>query len=295
MTPAVSVEALAGLIFALWAFGAALLATLHFLPATRKQTKGLWPLLMSEAAILLAATLPWLLPREILLVILVAASLRWGYESGWVNGKSIQKDSGVWGAAMLGAVCLAGWLAGTQTPGVAAVLGILLLAVVLGLSRLAYLPWWRHMIAFPVLPVAAFSFLASNASAGFSFVLALIMVEVFDSFALLGGKLFGSHLMVPRISPRKTWEGFFIGLAATVIVSLMMAWVFQLPLLQIALFALVATVGALAGDLSASVAKRRAGVKDYPPVLAIQGGLLDIYDSWIVAAPLVFIAAWLSG
>jgi phosphatidate cytidylyltransferase len=59
----------------------------------------------------------------------------------------------------------------------------------------------------------------------------------------------------------------------------------------VAAISAVATAGAVVGDLTASAAKRRVGVKDYPALLAIQGGLLDIYDAWIVAAPLAAVLA----
>jgi phosphatidate cytidylyltransferase len=58
-----------------------------------------------------------------------------------------------------------------------------------------------------------------------------------------------------------------------------------MDVLTVAAITSASTIGAIVGDLTASAAKRRAHVKDYPAVIAGQGGLLDIYDSWIVAGP----------
>ncbi|MCX7350442.1 MAG: phosphatidate cytidylyltransferase, partial [Alphaproteobacteria bacterium] len=116
-------------------------------------------------------------------------------------------------------------------------------------------------------------------------VLAFFLVEVFDSFSLLGGKLYGRTPLVPRLSPRKTWEGLATGGGALAIALLsLVAWL-GLPLLPMLLAGLVVVVAAIAGDFLGSLAKRRAGVKDYPAVMAVQGGLLDIIDSWLVAGP----------
>ena len=64
---------------------------------------------------------------------------------------------------------------------------------------------------------------------------------------------------------------------------LRLAAILDKKLLIVAAIAIAATAGAIAGDLMASAAKRRAGVKDYPTILPVQGGLLDIMDAWIVA------------
>jgi phosphatidate cytidylyltransferase len=57
----------------------------------------------------------------------------------------------------------------------------------------------------------------------------------------------------------------------------------------------VVVASAVAGDLLASLAKRRAGVKDYPPIMKVQGGLLDIIDAWLVAGPCLAGFAVLTG
>ena len=122
-----------------------------------------------------------------------------------------------------------------------------------------------------------------------------IGAETFDSYALLGGKLFGKHKAFPNLSPNKTVEGLGIGaimlMATAAGLGVLLA---GLPVLASAAIALFAGVLTLAGDLLASRLKRLSGVKDYPQILPHQGGLLDITDAWVVTgAGLVCLATGL--
>jgi phosphatidate cytidylyltransferase len=107
--------------------------------------------------------------------------------------------------------------------------------------------------------------------------------------------LYGRTPLVPRISPRKTWEGLATGVAAVIVALLCLITWLGLPLFPMLLTGVTVVLAAIAGDLLGSVAKRRAGVKDYPAVLTAQGGLLDIVDAWLVAGPCLAAAALLLG
>jgi phosphatidate cytidylyltransferase len=137
----------------------------------------------------------------------------------------------------------------------------------------------------PLLPLA---FLAAHvgrdASAAALFI-AFFLAEAFDSFSLLGGRIFGRLLMAPQLSPNKTWEGFLTGSAVTLIIALTLSAFAVMTVGQAFICAAATVVFAPLGDLAASHGKRLAGVKDYPVLIAGQGGLLDILDSWIYAAP----------
>lgn len=104
-----------------------------------------------------------------------------------------------------------------------------------------------------------------------------------DSFAFLFGSLFGKHKMAYRISPKKSWEGFFAGIVGSVAIWLLMTLI---PLLELdVLLALVAgilcgVVGVI-GDLVESRIKRGAGVKDSGTLIPGHGGMLDRTDSLI--------------
>ena len=119
-----------------------------------------------------------------------------------------------------------------------------------------------------------------------------IMAFVSDTGAYLVGVAIGKHKMCPNISPKKSWEGFFGGIVAAVLVMLLFAFLLSKGLfVNVSYFAAViyGVLGALAGvfgDLSMSVIKRQAGIKDYGNLIPGHGGILDRFDSVLVTAPL---------
>ena len=282
----------AAIILIAWLTGCILLAALMLSPKTRGRTHGLWPLMLSEAAILLAGTLPWLLPQSVLGLALAAAAGRIGYESGTVNGGPAQPKAGSIGAALLVGIAVMAWFLGSETRPVSLVpLAIVITGFMLmTLTRPPLLWLWRFLV-FPALPFALFVFAARRFDAALIFVLSLLIVEIFDSFSLLGGRLIGKRPLAPKLSPKKTWEGLAVGLVAVGFSAFALAAILDKKLLIVVAIATAATAGAIAGDLMASAAKRRAGVKDYPIILPVQGGLLDIMDAWIVAGPLAAFTA----
>ncbi|MFM8748375.1 MAG: phosphatidate cytidylyltransferase [Aestuariivirga sp.] len=264
--------------------GALLLAALSVIPATARAARPLWPVFASEAVIVAGGVAPWLLSAPLLLGCLMAAGARIGFESGTVHGLASGRPMAMAAALLLVLVCLFGWFA----PG-SVVLPAGLAMLLLGVS-LARLDGARSLsgslgrfLIFPATPFLIFAYAASQPPLSPLLLLAFFLVEIFDSFSLLGGKLFGKTPLVPRLSPKKTWEGLATGAFALLAVTLALsAWPGP-HALSMLLIAVTVMIAALAGDLLGSAAKRRAGVKDYPPVMKVQGGLLDIVDSWIVA------------
>jgi phosphatidate cytidylyltransferase len=144
----------------------------------------------------------------------------------------------------------------------------------------------------------------------------LLLVWAGDIFAYFVGRLLGRHLMSPRISPKKTWEGA----VASMIASLAVGWLlykYALPISSALLnahlierkdgiFALqrqslrptlllsaAINVAAQLGDLVESLIKRGAGVKDSGSILPGHGGMLDRIDALLLAAPVLwYYAAW---
>ena len=116
---------LAAIILIAWLTGCILLAALMLSPKTRGRIQGLWPLMLSEAGILLAGTLPWLLPQPILGLALAAAAGRIGYESGAVNGGPAQPKAGSIGACLLVGIAVMAWFLDRE----AWPLGLVLLAL----------------------------------------------------------------------------------------------------------------------------------------------------------------------
>ena len=271
-----------------FATGALLLLLLTLLPASRPVARQLWPVLASEAAILAAGVLPWLLPPLALLAILLVAAARIGFESGTVQGLTAGRDFRFSHAALLAAAVAAGWFSPTLPFLITAVpLFLAALGIVFASSEKTLTGSLARFTVFPLLPIAAFAHAASEPHLAPLMVLAFFLVEMFDSFSLLGGKLYGRTPLVPRLSPRKTWEGLATGIAAVVLALLCLTAWLGLPFGRMLLVGLVVVVAAIAGDLLGSRAKRQAGVKDYPAVLAVQGGVLDIADAWLMAGPLL--------
>jgi len=109
-----------------------------------------------------------------------------------------------------------------------------------------------------------------------------------DIAAYLVGTRLGRRKLCPKISPGKTVEGAIAGLAGSVLVTAALGAWFGLPVVHgLALGALMGVAGQL-GDLSESVLKRRAGVKDAGAMLPGHGGVLDRFDSLLFNGPLAF-------
>ena len=115
----------------------------------------------------------------------------------------------------------------------------------------------------------------------------VLIIWANDVFAYLVGLAAGRHPLFPRLSPKKSWEGFFGGVAGAVCVGLLMAHLLHHPCWLWAGMALVAAVTGVAGDLAESMFKRAAGVKDSGNLIPGHGGVLDRFDAMLLAIPFV--------
>jgi phosphatidate cytidylyltransferase len=114
----------------------------------------------------------------------------------------------------------------------------------------------------------------------------LIIVWVTDIGAYFTGKYLGKVKLAPSISPRKTWEGVFGGLLAVAVLALLRALWLQIDIVALLPFCLAIAIISIIGDLTVSMFKRNAGVKDSGRLFPGHGGLLDRFDSLASAAPL---------
>jgi phosphatidate cytidylyltransferase len=170
--------------------------------------------------------------------------------------------------------------------------------------------------AYIALPIGMLVQLRQQWAGAFYLLYLLIVVWAGDIFAYFIGKAIGRHLMAPRISPKKTWEGAAASLVASVTVGwLLFAHAEQISmaflnvgLIQradglygaeipamgtVVLLTIVLNVAAQLGDLVESLIKRGAGVKDSGAILPGHGGMLDRIDALLFAAPVLwFYAAW---
>lgn len=117
----------------------------------------------------------------------------------------------------------------------------------------------------------------------------VILTQLNDVSQFVWGKLFGSHPVVPTVSPKKTYEGLLGGLATTLALAYLLAPVLTpLSPLHSLLAGLIIGLGGFIGDVTISALKRDLGVKDSGSLLPGHGGILDRVDSLTYTAPLFF-------
>ena len=159
------------------------------------------------------------------------------------------------------------------------------------LFGLLYVPW---LFSFVTKVVYLLPRDGAGHVTGHWYVLYLCVVTKFsDMGAYLTGSVIGKHLLIPHISPKKTWEGFFGALAFSTGGSLAMRYFMPAQLGVLSFWdALVLGLGlgfaAVIGDLAESIVKRSAEAKDSGRFLPGIGGALDLIDSILFTAPLLF-------
>lgn len=190
------------------------------------------------------------------------------------------------------------WRSLDETPGTGQ-------SIFAGVFLIAWIPF---LISFVLLlirasdgPASALAFRGGWPELGaLKVVTVLLLVVASDTFGYLFGALFGKHPMAPKISPKKSWEGFIgsvlgaslIGVLASVFLLREAWWVGVVLAVGIVL-------AGTTGDLAESMIKRELGVKDMSSILPGHGGLMDRLDSILFAAPAAFmlfsLLDWLQG
>jgi phosphatidate cytidylyltransferase len=126
----------------------------------------------------------------------------------------------------------------------------------------------------------------------------LSLIWVADSGAYFSGRAWGKRKLAPSVSPGKSWEGVAGGALLSLVYALGAAQVLGLPGNQWPLFvvlSLVTVLFSVLGDLTESMFKRHAGIKDSGTLLPGHGGVLDRIDSVTAAAPVFVVGFWLGG
>ncbi len=120
-------------------------------------------------------------------------------------------------------------------------------------------------------------------------LLYFIVVWSNDIFAYVAGVTLGKHLMCERLSPKKSWEGFFGGLIGSVAISIAVAHILGDNTALWVGIAIIATIMGVLGDLVESMFKRSIDMKDSGSLMPGHGGWLDRFDSLILSSPFVFV------
>jgi len=180
-------------------------------------------------------------------------------------------------------LCLRQFFSKSNTAGI--------LAISTTLFGLMYVPWLLNFMQ----KIQFFIFPTPLEGTGKFYVLYFILVTKFsDTGAYAVGSLIGKHKMIPRISPAKTWEGFGGAIVVSTLASLTfthflgdkmsgMNWKHAVIL------GVVLSVSAVVGDLIESLFKREAGVKDSGNLFPGIGGILDLLDSLLFNAPIMYL------
>lgn len=118
----------------------------------------------------------------------------------------------------------------------------------------------------------------------------LLLVVSNDTFGYVVGASLGKHPMAPKISPKKSWEGFAGSIAGAMLIGVL-ASIFLLdkPWWVGAVLAVGVVAASTAGDLAESMVKRELGIKDMSSILPGHGGVMDRLDSIVFACPVAFI------
>ncbi len=123
-----------------------------------------------------------------------------------------------------------------------------------------------------------------------------LLIWANDTGAYLTGATMGKHKLFERISPKKTWEGFFGGLITSVLAAwLLSGWLGVVDTSHWMIIGAIVSVAGTFGDLVESMLKRSLGVKDSGTIMPGHGGFLDRFDSAIISFPLVYLFITLLG
>lgn len=177
-------------------------------------------------------------------------------------------------------LCFRQFLSKSNTKGI--------LAISTTLFGLLYVPWLLNFMQ----KIYFFPAIDDN---GKFYVLYFILVTKFsDTGAYLVGSLIGKHKMIPRVSPGKTWEGFGGAIVVSSGASVLFAWLAGdrlagMTLMHAVILGILLSTSAVIGDLIESIFKREAGVKDSGRFFPGIGGILDLLDSLLFNAPLMYL------
>ena len=220
--------------------------------------------------------------------------------------------------------------AGTETPQLSSLKFVLSAVFVAALAPFFFLSILMRRTqlagAYPAAAASAFAFtyialpmamlvqLRQQVAGAFWLLYLLLVVWAGDIFAYFVGRSLGRHLMSPRISPKKTWEGAAASLAASLLIGILLfSHALQISsfflrvglierrdglfglekpeILPIILLTIALNIAAQLGDLVESLIKRGAGVKDSGSILPGHGGMLDRIDALLFAAPVLWFYA----
>jgi len=170
-------------------------------------------------------------------------------------------------------------------------------SVKLVIGMFVLIPFWKAMLAIREAELIV------DISLGVHYVLlyGLLLIWAADTGAYFAGRAFGKAKLAPAVSPGKSWAGAWGGIACTAILAVIAAYWMELSVtlfIQLLIVTLVTAVISIFGDLTESLFKREAGIKDSSSLLPGHGGVLDRIDSLTASIPvltaLLYSFQWIS-
>jgi phosphatidate cytidylyltransferase len=176
-------------------------------------------------------------------------------------------------------LCLCQFFSKNNTAGI--------LAISTTLFGLMYVPWLLNFIQ-------KINFFPKGVEGQYYLLYFILITKISDSGAYAVGSLIGKHKMIPRISPGKTWEGFGGAILTSVLASIVFArlageHLLGMTMTHALILGVILGVAAVVGDLIESLFKREAGVKDSGKYFPGIGGILDLLDSLLFNAPIMYL------
>ncbi len=250
-------------------------------------TRIITALILGSAVIVAVFFLPAVYAAAAFAILWVLGAWEWAALAGWQRGARV-----FYAALLLMAACLVVLL-----PGLSALTSTVAVIMALAWWAAAFIMVLRYPVHVPepvvllaglpaLIPswVALAYLLAAPQGAALAFT-ALALVWSADVGAYAAGRTMGRVKLAPRVSPGKTWEGLAGGVLLAAIVGWVAALMMDWPVAPLIAIAVATALISVVGDLTVSVFKRQAGLKDTGTLLPGHGGVMDRIDSLVAALP----------
>ncbi|MGH8236487.1 MAG: phosphatidate cytidylyltransferase [Steroidobacteraceae bacterium] len=246
-------------------------------------------LILAALVLLVIFLLPHVATMAALALLVVAAAWEWS-----AFPRFTQHSARIFYVAFVAACVAATWWFGVEREEMDRLIQMALLWWVFALVWVAVAPARVNRTtaagAGLLVLVPAWLALARLHAAGPQLLLFLILLVVAaDVGAYFAGRRFGHNKLAPRVSPGKTWEGVLGAFVAAALLAAVGVWWLRVDAPRFFALCLIVVVASIIGDLTESLFKRHAGLKDSGTLLPGHGGLLDRVDSVTAAAPVFLI------
>ena len=257
------------------------------------------PAAIAVGAVLLGVVLVglfWFEPLLVALVVLIAGTGCWEVARATTHAKtSVPLLPLFLSSALLPISALLGGLEALGFSYMLCLLVALLFRLMEGLRGAAASVMSSVFIISWIPLLLSFALLILQGPQGQAMIATILLLAVSnDTFGYIVGVLLGKHPMAPKISPKKSWEGFAGSMLGSMAIgALAMTYWLEMPWWTGVILAFFTTIAATTGDFSESMVKRELGIKDMSSLLPGHGGIMDRLDSVLFVIPLGYLISHL--